>query len=70
MTIMPELDSDLCNGCGLCLIACHGVAIVEYEGKVRILETQDCDYCGVCEAVCPQGAIKCGYVILTGEAQQ
>jgi MinD superfamily P-loop ATPase len=69
MTIMPELDPELCHGCGLCLIACHGGAIAEYKGKVRILETKNCDYCGVCEAVCPQGAIKCYYIILPSEEQ-
>ncbi|MFH0769319.1 MAG: 4Fe-4S dicluster domain-containing protein [Chloroflexota bacterium] len=70
MTIMPDLDSELCNGCGLCLVVCHGGGITEYGDKVRISETPNCDYCSICEAVCPQGAIRCGYIIVSGEEQQ
>ena len=67
MMVMPELDIELCDGCGLCIIACHGGGIVWKESKVSIIETGTCDYCGVCEMVCPRGAIKCFYVILASE---
>ena len=67
MTVMPELDVDLCNGCGLCIAACHGGAIIQIEAKVKIIETENCDFCSVCEAVCPQGAIKCAYIITPGQ---
>ena len=67
MTVMPELDLELCNGCGLCVIACHGGGIVTEEDKVRIVETENCDFCGVCEAVCPRCAIKCFYIIVLKE---
>jgi MinD superfamily P-loop ATPase len=63
MTVMPELDINLCDGCGLCVIACHGGGIVQVEGKVKIVETEKCDFCGVCEAVCPHQAIRCTYII-------
>ena len=65
MVIMPEVDYSLCDGCGLCQVACHGGAIVEHEGKAVIRETMDCDYCGVCEAVCPRQAIKCCHVVIS-----
>ena len=62
MKIMPELNKDLCNRCGLCVIACHGGGIVAVVGGViAIIPTENCDYCGVCEAVCPTGALTCPY---------
>ncbi|MBI2829640.1 MAG: 4Fe-4S binding protein [Chloroflexi bacterium] len=64
MKVMPDLDTELCNGCGLCLIACHGGGVVREGDKVKIIATSACDYCGVCEAVCPQGAICCAYSIV------
>lgn len=67
MQVMPTVDPGLCDGCGQCVAACHGGAIVPAEGKVKILETKECDYCGVCEAVCTQHAITCCYIIVSGE---
>ena len=64
MTVMPELDINLCDGCGLCVIACHGGGIVRAEGEVKIVETEKCDFCAVCEAVCPHQAIRCTYIIV------
>ncbi len=67
MQVMPTVDASLCDGCGQCMVACHGGAIVPAEGKVKIVETKECDYCAVCEAVCTQHAITCCYVIVSGE---
>ncbi len=67
MTVMPELNLELCDGCGLCVAACYGGAIIQVEGKVRIIETENCGFCGVCEMVCSHGAIKCLYIIVPGE---
>jgi len=64
MPVMPDLDLELCNGCGLCVAACHGGGIVLEGGKVRVVETESCDFCAVCEAVCPQSAIRCVYIII------
>ncbi len=63
MVVAPELNIELCDGCGLCVVACHGGGIVAEEGKVAIIEIENCDFCGVCEAVCPRGAIACAYII-------
>ena len=67
MVVMPEIEVDLCDGCGLCVAACHAGGIICEEGVVRIVETAGCDFCGVCEAVCPQCAIKCVYCIVFSE---
>ena len=64
MAVMPEFHPELCDGCGLCVAACHGGGIIWAEGKVTIVETENCDYCGVCEMVCQQGAIMCTYIIV------
>jgi len=64
MKIMPELEPELCDGCGLCVAACHGGGIIQFEGKVKIVVTENCDFCGVCEAVCTKNAIRCAYCIV------
>ena len=64
--VMPELMPGLCDGCGLCVAACHGGGLVMAGGRVKIVATENCDFCAVCEAVCPRGAIRCAYVIVLG----
>ncbi len=65
--IARELIHELCDGCGLCIVACHGGGIIRLEGEIKLVETENCDFCSVCEAVCPHGAIKCYFVIVPGE---
>jgi len=67
MAEMPELDLSLCDGCGLCVVACHAGGIIREKGKVRISVTASCDFCGVCEAVCSRQAITCTYIIVSTE---
>ena len=67
MAVRPEFNFELCDGCGLCVAACHGEGIILEDGKVRIVATEGCDFCSVCEAVCPQYAIKCSYIIVPNE---
>ena len=65
MRVMPELTSELCNRCGLCVIACHGGGIVALDDKTIVIRpTENCDYCGICEAVCTTGALRCTYTII------
>ncbi|MCG8512534.1 MAG: 4Fe-4S binding protein [Halanaerobiales bacterium] len=53
-----EINEELCNGCGLCIPACHEGAIQLIDGKARVIDDKFCDGLGDCLSECPQGAIK------------
>lgn len=52
-----KIDEELCNGCALCVNACHESAIVLVDGKAKLLRDDYCDGLGNCLPVCPTGAI-------------
>ncbi len=52
-----KIDENLCNGCGLCIAACHESAIGLVNGKATLLRDDYCDGLGNCLPVCPTGAI-------------
>jgi NAD-dependent dihydropyrimidine dehydrogenase PreA subunit/phosphohistidine swiveling domain-containing protein len=52
-----HIDEDKCNGCGLCVPACHEGAIKIIDGKARLAGDSLCDGLGACLGECPQGAI-------------
>lgn len=51
------IDESRCNGCGLCVSACHEGAIDLVDGKARLLRDDYCDGLGDCLPACPTGAI-------------
>ena len=51
------VDSENCNGCGLCVDACHEGVIVLKDGKAVVVNTTACDGFGDCLPACPQNAI-------------
>ncbi len=53
-----KIDEDLCNGCGLCVSACHESAIGLVDGKAKLLRDDYCDGLGNCLPVCPTNAIS------------
>lgn len=55
---MIEIDEELCDGCGLCVPACHEGAIQIINGKARLVSDSLCDGLGACLGHCPQGALK------------
>lgn len=54
---VPEVDTELCDGCGKCGQLCQYSAIICLKDTVMTFE-QLCHSCGGCMAVCPQAAIK------------
>jgi len=53
-----KIDKELCNGCGLCVDACHEEAIQMVDGKAKLVSDQYCDGLGNCLPACPAGAIE------------
>ena len=51
------IDSDICNGCGVCVAACHEGAIGMKDGKATLLRDDYCDGLGDCLPACPVNAI-------------
>ncbi len=52
-----HIDEDKCDGCGLCVPACHEGAIKITDGKAKLLADNLCDGLGDCLGHCPQDAI-------------
>ncbi len=52
-----KIDEEKCNGCGLCVNACHEGAIGMINGKAKLLREDYCDGLGDCLPACPTGAI-------------
>ena len=53
---VPEVDTELCDGCGKCGQLCQYSAIICLKESVLTFD-QLCHSCGGCKLVCPTGAI-------------
>ncbi|NLY76160.1 MAG: 4Fe-4S binding protein [Firmicutes bacterium] len=52
-----KIDEAKCNGCGLCIDACHEGALQLVNGKAKLVSESYCDGLGNCLPECPTGAI-------------
>lgn len=52
------IDKEKCDGCGLCVNACHEGAIALVDGKAELVREDFCDGLGDCLPACPRGAIS------------
>ncbi|MFO7636929.1 MAG: 4Fe-4S dicluster domain-containing protein [Clostridia bacterium] len=53
-----HIHEDKCNGCGLCVTACHEGALKIIDGKARLVSESYCDGLGDCLPKCPLDAIE------------
>ncbi|MDR3590364.1 MAG: 4Fe-4S binding protein [Negativicutes bacterium] len=53
-----KIDEEKCNGCGLCIGACHEGALQLVGGKARLISDSYCDGLGACLPDCPADAIS------------
>ncbi|MCR5526610.1 MAG: ATP-binding protein [Lachnospiraceae bacterium] len=53
----PVFDADKCNGCRQCVKSCRFHALIYIKEK-PMLFPEVCHNCGLCEMVCPEGAVS------------
>jgi NAD-dependent dihydropyrimidine dehydrogenase PreA subunit len=53
-----EIDEELCDGCGQCIISCAEGALKLVDGKAKLIAERYCDGLGACLGECPTGALK------------
>ena len=61
-----KIDEEKCDGCGLCIGACHEAALQLVNGKAKLLSDNLCDGLGACLPDCPRDAIA----IIEREAEE
>jgi Pyruvate/2-oxoacid:ferredoxin oxidoreductase delta subunit len=61
-----EIDNELCNGCGNCMVSCAEGALQIVAGKVTLVGEKYCDGLGACLGECPTGALR----IIERQAEQ
>jgi MinD superfamily P-loop ATPase len=67
---VPIIDKTLCNGCGLCVAACHCNALVMQAGKAVVVQASACSYEGLCELICPVRAIARPFLIVMHRTEE
>jgi len=53
-----EINEELCDGCGQCIIGCAEGAMELVDGKAKVISDNLCDGLGACIGECPTGALK------------
>ncbi len=60
---LPKIDPLRCIGCELCVRACPRQALALAGGVAAVVRPEACEYSGICEEICPTGAIGLVYQI-------
>jgi ferredoxin len=53
-----EIDEELCDGCGQCILDCAEGALQIVDGKAKLIGDIYCDGLGACLSGCPTGALR------------
>jgi NAD-dependent dihydropyrimidine dehydrogenase PreA subunit len=67
---VPIIDKTLCNGCGLCVAACPGDALIMQAGVAAVSQASACSYEGLCELICPVRAIARPFLIVMRRTEE
>jgi NAD-dependent dihydropyrimidine dehydrogenase PreA subunit len=65
-TIIPIINIDRCDRCGYCVSACPEDALQMTDEGPKFRQPITCTYCTVCEAICPQAAIRAPLTVKWG----
>ena len=52
-----NINEQLCNGCGNCIVGCSEGALQLVDGKAKLVKEEFCDGFGDCVGTCPTGAL-------------
>jgi len=56
-----KINKEWCKGCGICIAFCPKKVLgYDQDGKVEMLDRENCIKCGQCELRCPDMAIFLG----------
>ena len=54
---VPEIDTDECSGCGICVDTCAQGVLDIVGSTAAVVNEGSCIECGECMEECPMGAI-------------
>ena len=55
--MIPQIDENLCNGCGTCVNLGHCEVMALQDEKAKVVAPTKCYSCAVCYWLCPKKAI-------------